>query len=288
MELSLKLSHDQSAAPVDAVRLVSLNASRRFVASLLLSLARFGRLSCKQSFVPMTTQLLFYKNRIASCSLLLAVLLSSCGKPPPQAATDASPAKSAAQSNPTPDLADIDVSVAAIRILNAAHSNGGVILNGECGPRGITEQHLMKAPVTLEPLDKALQEITAKYQNIYWRESPASGVRVAESTAKARLLRVKVREFRLVEDREPDSAMAALWRMPEVAAFLRRNHIRFARHVGAARKVISPPMIVEIKNATVADILDRIASGYRSDPPKVWIYQECNEKKETLIDVQMK
>jgi hypothetical protein len=47
-------------------------------------------------------------------------------------------------------------------------------------------------------------------------------------------------------------------------------------------------MIVETKNATVADILDRIAAGYRSDPPKVWVYQECTEKKETLIDVQMK
>jgi len=99
---------------------------------------------------------------------------------------------------------------------------------------------------------------------------------------------VKVREFRLVEDREPDSAMAALWRVPEVAAFLRRNHVRFARPIGTAKKVISPPMIVETKNATVADILDRIAAGYRSDPPKVWVYQECSEKNEMLVDVRMK
>jgi hypothetical protein len=236
----------------------------------------------------MTTQKLFHKNHRATCCLLLAVLISACGKPAPQAAKDTSPAKPASQSSLTPELADMDVSVAAVRILNAAHRNGGVILSGECGPRGITEQHPMKAPVTLEPLDKALQEITAKYQNIYWRESPASGVRVAESTAKGKLLRVRVREFRIVEDREPDGAMAALWRMPEVAAFLRHNHVRFARRIGTARKVISPPMIVEMKNATVADILDRIAAGYRSDPPKVWIYQECSEKKETLVDVQMK
>ena len=219
---------------------------------------------------------------------MLAVLISACGKPAPDSPQGGSPTKPAAQSGPTPELADMDVSVAAVRILNAAHRNGGVILRGECGLRGITEQHPMKAPVTLEPLDKALQEITAQYQNIYWRESPASGVRLAESTAKAKILRVKIREFRIVEDREPDGAMAALWRMPEVAAFLRRNHVRFARRIGTARKVISPPMIVEIKNATVADILDRIAAGYRSDPPKVWIYQECSEKKETLVDVQMK
>jgi hypothetical protein len=47
-------------------------------------------------------------------------------------------------------------------------------------------------------------------------------------------------------------------------------------------------MIVEMKNATVADILDRIAAGYRQNPPKVWVYQECGEKKEMLIDVQMR
>jgi hypothetical protein len=28
----------------------------------------------------------------------------------------------------------MDVSVAAVRILNAAHRNGGIILLGECGP----------------------------------------------------------------------------------------------------------------------------------------------------------
>ena len=182
----------------------------------------------------------------------------------------------------------MDVSEAAERILKTAHRNGGIILRGECGPNGIRALHPMKAPVTLEPPEKALQEVSAKYQDIYWRESPTSGVRLAESTAQAKLLRVKVREFRIVEDREPDGVMAALWRMPEVAGFLRRSHIRFARRPGTPRKVISPPMIVEIKNATVADILDRIAAGYRQDPPKIWIYQECGDKKATLVDVQMK
>ena len=146
----------------------------------------------------------------------------------------------------------------------------------------------MKTPVIFEPLDKALHEVSARYQNMYWRESPASGVRVADSDIKARLLRLKLREFRAIENREPDAVMAALWRMPEVTAFLRRNRIHFLHRAVASRKVTSPPMIVEIKNATVADILDRIAAGYRSDPPKVWIYRECDDNKETLVDVQMK
>lgn len=236
----------------------------------------------------MTLQTIFKRNIAAPCCLLLAVVFSGCSKTAPQPGPEASPAKPAAQSSPALSSTDMDVSVAAVRILKAAHRNGGIILSGECGPHGITDQHPMQAPVTLEPMDKALQEVSAKYQNIYWRESPASGVRLAESTAQGKLLRVKVREFRIVEDREPDGAMAALWRMPEVRAFLRRNHVHFTRSMGTAKKVISPPMIVEMKNAVVADILDRIAAGYHSDPPKVWIYQECSDKKETMVDVQMK
>ena len=175
-----------------------------------------------------------------------------------------------------------------LRILNSAHRSGGIMLRGECGVLGVTESYRMKTPVIFEPLDKALQEVSARYQNIYWRESPASGVRVADSDIKARLLRLKLREFRVIEDREPDAVMAALWRTPAVTAFLRKNHIHFLQRAVTSRKAISPPMVVEIRNATVADILDRIAAGYWQEPPKVWIYRECDDKRTTLVDVQMK
>ena len=137
------------------------------------------------------------------------------------------------------------------------------MLRGECGVLGVTESYRMKTPVTLEPLDKALQEVSAMHQNIYWRESPASGVRVADSDIKARLLRLKLREFRVIEDREPDAVMAALWRTPEVTAFLRRNHIHFSHRGGHRKKSYFTADDCRNKNATVADILDRIAAGYR-------------------------
>jgi hypothetical protein len=229
--------------------------------------------------------------RIAAGCLLLALVVCGCGKPAPETTKDTSPTKPAAQSGqsgPAVEATDMEAGAAMLRILNAAHRNGGIMLRGECGVLGVTESYRMKTPVSLEPLDKALQEVSARYQNIYWRESPASGVRVADSDIKAKLLRLKLREFRVIEDREPDAVMGALWRAPEVTAFLRKNHIHFSRRPATARKVISPPMIVEIRNATVADILDRIAAGYRQDPPKVWIYRECDDKKVTLVDVQMK
>lgn len=217
-------------------------------------------------------------------------MLTVCGCRKPAQETPAqqnSPAPAsmpaAQKDQPTDNLSD-----AAARILNKAHRPGGVVLRGECRPHGVAEKYLLPRPVTLEPMDKALAEISAKYQNIYWRESPASGVRVGDSAAKAGLLRVRIHEFRIVEDREPDGVMAVLWRAPEVRAFLRRKHVRLAMRPESARKTISPPMIVQMKNAMVAEILDRIAAGYRADPPKVWIYQECSENKDTLIDVQMR
>jgi len=241
----------------------------------------------------MNKHLLFNKNHIAFACLALALLATGCGKPETEPSKDASPAKSssdkpATPASPSASTGDMEAGAAMLRILNAAHRNGGIMLRGECGVLGVTESYRMKTPVSFEPLDKALQEVSARYQNIYWRESPASGVRVADSDIKARLLRLKLREFRVIEDREPDAVMAALWRTPQVAAFLRKNHVHFLRRAITSKKVISPPMIVEIRNATVADILDRIAAGYRQDPPKVWIYRECDDKKVTLVDVQMK
>ena len=235
---------------------------------------------------------MFSKNRFTGACLALA-LLAGCGKSTSEPAKDpppvkSSPEKSVAQASPAPSRGEMEAGAAMLRILNAAHRGGGIMLRGECGVVGVTESYRMQIPVVFEPLDKALQEISARHQNIYWRESPASGVRVADSDIKAKLLRLKLREFRVIEDREPDAVMAVLWRTPEVAAFLRKNHIHFSGRPATAKKVISPPMIVEMKNATVADILDRIAAGYRQNPPKVWIYRECDDKKVTLVDVQMK
>jgi len=244
--------------------------------------------------VPMTRKAYSPKECFLAVALFAVSAICACTKP--TASTSAQPTPAAAAS-PTPALSGTqDLSTAAVHILNKANRAGGVMLRGVCGPNGIADQYKLPASATLEPMDKALQEVSAQYQNIYWRESPATGVRIADSQAKGKLLAVRVREFRIVEDREPDRVMQMLWRTPEVAAFLRRNHIRFARRADGERKVLSPPMIVEMKNRTVADILDRIAAGYHSSQPRVWIYQECGEQntatknqyKEARVDVQIR
>lgn len=225
---------------------------------------------------------------------MLAVMAVACKQPSELPSQPQQPQTSApaAQSTPAPAQANMDVASAAVKILNAAHRSGGVILHADCTPGGMPESfYVMHPPVKLEPADAALQEISAQYQGIYWRESRESGVRVIDVTAKPALLKVRIKEFRIVEDREPDAALAALWATPEVAAFLRRGQVRISRRGSALRKVLSPPMTVQLRNAAVADILDHIAAVYQANPPKVWVYRECTDKpnkKETLVDVQIR
>jgi hypothetical protein len=222
--------------------------------------------------------------------LLVAITFTGCGKPSPQVPQQ--PDSSHSNHQPSPPAVqqregNEKLSTVAVHILNAAHRSGGIILSGECTGQGIAEKYAIAHPAHADQMEQSFQDISAKYQNIYWRQSPATGVRVMDSTVKAKLLNLRIREFRVLEDLEPDGVMAVLWREPAVKSFLRRNHATFVRRAYGAKKAISPPMILEIKNRTVADILDHIAAAYHRDPPKVWVYQECTEKGTTLIDVRI-
>jgi hypothetical protein len=179
------------------------------------------------------------------------------------------------------------ISDLVLHILYTAREGGGVILQGTCSAHGIQDASVEAPPNQAQPMEQALGDISAQHQNIYWRQSRESGVRVIDSKAQAGLLKVRVREFRVVEDLEPDAVMSVLWREPEIRSFLRSHKIVFARRAYGARKVLSPPMVLEVKNRTVAEILDRIAAAYHHDPPKVWVYQECRDKAATMVDVRM-
>jgi len=225
---------------------------------------------------------------ILTCTLLL-IAFTSCRSTSPaqqqaQPSSTASPAASASGAAPAGQKSVLDV---VLRILRTARQGGGVIMAGSCSGRAIQEEHVAALPAEGESMEQALGAITAQQQNIYWRESRETGVRVVDSKAQAGLLKLRVREFRVVEDLEPDAVMAVLWRQPEVVAFLRRRKAAFVRRNYGSRKVLSSPMVLEVKNRTVAEILDRIAAGYRNDPPKVWLYEECRSGGETLVDVRV-
>ncbi|HET9838956.1 MAG TPA: hypothetical protein VFR84_12030 [Candidatus Angelobacter sp.] len=228
-----------------------------------------------------------------SC-LLLATVCAGCKRttpeneqqpqPPAEAPAQASAAIGPAQ---PPSFDRSTISDVVLHTLYTAREGGGVVLQGQCSGRSIADVYTASPPPAGKSLQESLKEISAQHQNIEWHQSRSSGVRVVDRKTQAAILKVRVREFRVIEDLEPDAVMSVLWRQPEVRAFLRRHNVVFTRRAYGARKVLSPPMIVEMKNRTVAEILDRIAAGYHSNPPKVWIYQECRDQKTTVIDVRM-
>ena len=137
-----------------------------------------------KSQVPMNANLIFREGFSAARAFMaLAFLVCGCGKPAPE---KAKPAAQSGQSNQNALIVDLELATAAVRILNAAHRNGAVILRGQCGlifflnassvrcikgqnassvrngAGGIVDQYSLHAPVTLEPMDKALQEVPSQ------------------------------------------------------------------------------------------------------------------------------
>ncbi len=80
--------------------------------------------------------------------------------------------------------------------------------------------------VAPELMDQALTEIGRRYPNIRWNESGAGFVRVTDSAARTGLLQVRIPEFILLDDRGRADAQAAIWKTPEVQAFVKKTGMR--------------------------------------------------------------
>ncbi|MBZ5531702.1 MAG: hypothetical protein LAO20_09745 [Acidobacteriia bacterium] len=246
--------------------------------------------------------------------LLLALLLISCSRPPQDSASgDAkqapSPAgakspggqsgksspKAAASPAPSPaaDATEWSLTTAVVNILDKAHHTGSIVERGQCGSRNIVQVYSFRTPVTLEPMAAALNEISQRYPDLQWREAGEGRVRVTDGSARAGLLKVRVKEFLVIEDRPPQAALAALWKTEEVAAYMAKRHVRFARQTSS--RSVAPrkqrPTVVHMKNATVQEIMDRIVDSYRapagSGLHKVWVYRECQSGAETVVEVRV-
>lgn len=179
------------------------------------------------------------------------------------------------------------------RILRAAERMGSVVEHCPCasGER-VGEAHLLQATSAAQPMEKALAEISRRYPDVTWKQGAHQSIRVSDRRQSPGLLQVRVREFLVIEDRPPTAALPALWRTAEVAAYMQKHKIRLARH-HANRGTLqrTAPTVIQVKNGTVAEILDRMVSGYRSGDTtplyRLWSYRECRSGTETLIDVEM-
>jgi hypothetical protein len=231
---------------------------------------------------------------VACCALLAAVMLGGCRKPPadsngaqpenvPPAAGSLVPAAAAPDQLPLP--------AAIAKILHAAQRTGSVVEHCQCGAGARMEEvHLVPAAVAQQPLEKAMQQIEQRYPQIRWSGAAHERVRVTDASVHSGLLKVRIREFLVIEDRPPQASLPALFRTPEVASYMRKHRMRVAQSTRPAPKMSrTSPTIIQTKNATVEQILDRMVEGYRSASGlplyRAWSYRECGRKNGTLIEI---
>lgn len=153
--------------------------------------------------------------------------------------------------------------------------------------------HSVPAEVSQQPMDQAFNAISQRYPQIKWREYGQERVRVVDSSAQASLLKVRIKEFLVIEDRPPHASLPALWGTVEVRTYMQKHRIRLARATQQESKIIkTAPVVIQMKNATVAEILDRIVDSYRPGGTTnvryhAWAYRECRSQSGTMVDVAM-
>jgi hypothetical protein len=233
------------------------------------------------------------KRKIPVVVLAGMAFLSGCARPPasnssqsqqpaPFTSPEAATRPVAAQSK------ELDLPEVIARILESAHRSGVLIYRGNCmAERRIADRYPLREPVKLEPMREALEEIRQRYPELEWRDG-ANGIRLRDSAVTAGLLKVRLKEFALIEDREPEAALAALWSTPEVISYMAGHDVRFARHdstQGARRK--RAVVVVHMKDATVEEIVQRIVASYPAGTHKFWLYRECRAGAETVVEVKV-
>lgn len=226
--------------------------------------------------------------------VIALALVTACNKPRASApAQNEVPPPFAGQKSET-TTGTTDLSTAVVRILETAHRSGSLIYRGDCGPeRTIQERYSLREPVKLEPMTEAFQEIARRYPELRVRDSRDSGIRLLDNSTSAGLLKVRISEFTVIEDRGPEAALAVLWRMPEVIRYMANHGVRFARQP----QVISPRhrravVVIHMKNATVEQVVERIMTSYPAaqdagGPHRVWEYRECHSGAEMLMEVKI-
>jgi len=190
-----------------------------------------------------------------------------------------------------PAREELPLRVAVAKILEAAQRTGSIVEHCQCGPGArIEEVHWVPADLAQEPLEKAMQELEHRYPEIRWNGAAHERVRVLDKSATSGVLKVRIKEFLVIEDRPPQASLPALWQTPEVQNYMRKHRIRVAPSAWPAPKVAkTSPTIIQTKGATVEQILDRMVEGYRSANGRAlyraWSYRECRRKRRTLIEI---
>jgi hypothetical protein len=221
---------------------------------------------------------------------------AGCGRPPAESNSAIPenvppPASSLLPAAVAPATDNLPLAIILVKILDAAQRTGSIVEHCHCSAGARMEEvHLVPAEVAQQPLEKAMQSIELHYPEVRWSGAAHDRIRVLDSAATPGLLKVKIKEFLVVEDRPPQASLPALFRTAEVASYMRKHRMRLAPSTQSTAKLSRiSPSIIQTKNATLAEILDRMVEGYRSASGRplyrAWSYRECRRNSKTLVEI---
>jgi hypothetical protein len=195
-----------------------------------------------------------------------------------------------------PVFAPYDLKGAVIHLLLSANRAGSIVYRSECErKRSFRELYPVRPMIETPPLDEGLNRLAHGYPAIHWNDF-GGPVRVQDSTADAAFLNLRLKDFE-ISGGDPDGAAFKIWEAPEVRAFAKEHHVEMGTRIGEYElndettlidKLMAPDgsyrqVHLRLKNATVGEILDRIASEYRfkqsqKDQGRIWYYEECTSR----------
>lgn len=193
-----------------------------------------------------------------------------------------------------PDNPDWELAPAVVRIMEKANRGGSLIYRGECNGQGmITDIYRLHPPVLFEPMDRALTEITNIYRNMTWIDYGGGNVRLSDKSVELDVLNLRLKQFQVKHVTRLNLAVSAIWVAPEVKAFALEHKITF---VGESPGILPPdeavqPISLELRDATIAEIMDAISSQYRLKSStswhNLWTYHECEANGSAIVELRV-
>jgi len=157
---------------------------------------------------------------------------------------------------------------------------GSIILKGTCkdelpGDAIATERISRPSTGSFKNIDDALNALTLLDQHVSWIRESNGMVRLRDDRVTAPLLSLGLRKVSVRSKIDPESAIDALMKNPNVVSFLKENRIQlgitFSGNLSRQNWRRSPSVTKELENVSVGDALDQIVSMQHG----IWIYDDC-------------
>jgi hypothetical protein len=170
-------------------------------------------------------------------------------------------------------------------VLSKAHVSGSLVFSGHCDQEGVGDFPKIHASSNAEGPLQTLREMFSDDPKMQITQEPDGTIRMIETDVPTDLLNLRIGhlsfkrdEGRLVSMYNPNEALWAILRAPEIVDFMRLHDIEWpfqgARGVSWAHGLLSaesPHISGDLDNVTLFQALARLQQSF----PGLWLYKNC-------------